>query len=72
LGVIDDETPGQEKIAGEEQSGLAIVIRNVGRIMPRRRNHVDDAIPKIQLSQTVRPIGEAEVLPDVSEVSWEQ
>jgi hypothetical protein len=66
--VVDDEAAGQEKIAGEKQSGLAIVIGDVGGVMSGSRNHVNDAIAEIDLRKAVRPIGEAKVLPDVSEV----
>jgi hypothetical protein len=35
VGIVDDQASGQKKIAGEEQSGLAIVVRDMGRVMSR-------------------------------------
>lgn len=68
LSVIDDEASGQEKIAGEEQPGLAIVVRDMGWVMSGGWNHVDGAIAEIDLSDAIRPIREAKVFPDMREV----
>jgi hypothetical protein len=60
--------PGEEKIAGEEEPGLAIVIRDVGWVVAWGGNYIDDAIAEIELSDAVRPIWKAEIVADMGEV----
>jgi hypothetical protein len=59
---------GQEEIAGKEQRGLAIAVGDMGGVVARSGNHVDDSVAEIDLSETIGPIGKAEVLADMSEI----
>src|SRR5581483_6769455 len=56
ISIVNNQTSWQEEITREEQSGLAVVIRNVRRIMAGGWNYIDYSITKIYLSEAVRPI----------------
>src|SRR5258706_9798052 len=45
--IADVETTRIQMIAGEQRAGLAVVIRDVCRLMTRNREHVNHAVPQI-------------------------
>src|SRR5215217_4405887 len=59
LGVLNQKSAWQDEISREEQSGLPIVIGNMRGVMSRGRDHIDQAVAKINLAGTVWPVSDS-------------
>ena len=48
-----------QKIPGKKNARSMIVKCHVSRVVSRRRDHIDGAVAKLYLGDSVRPVGEA-------------
>src|SRR4029079_17392659 len=51
--VLNQKSAWQDEISREEQSGLPIVIGNMRGVVSRGRNHIDDAVAKMNPTGSV-------------------
>lgn len=61
IGVVDQQASRQKEVAGEQQSGVVVLVDDVGCAVARRRNHVDGSPAQIDLGMAVRPVGETKI-----------
>src|ERR1700722_18461686 len=70
--VIDQEAPWEQKVAGEDQAGVAIVVQQLCRMVTGRGQHIDDAVAEIDLRAAIRPVGKAKERAHVLEIRAHQ
>ena len=61
MAIINQQTAGEEEIAGEYNGGIPVIESDVRLIVPRRRQHIDAAVAQIDGCQSIGPIAESEV-----------
>jgi hypothetical protein len=54
--LVDDQESGIERVAGEQYLSPAVVDRDVGRFVPRYRDHVEHTVVEIDGSRALGPV----------------
>ncbi len=57
--IFHRQAPRHQKIPGKKNARSTIVKCHMRRVVSRRRDHIDGAVAKLYLGDSVRPVGEA-------------